>query len=173
MAGLTVSRILRWRVRRASCVVCWSCGCETHAWRRLIARKQSKSTGRRRTVESLRRKGCVGSLASRRAVMRMNVEQASKMLVVRADPLPVRGRPCRRSRVQPGFSGLTGVMTTARRQGDRHATTRDPSRRSTGRPTGGPRGPGRVAAEVGEARSTVEAGQCRRREGASLPEKCL
>ena len=44
------------------------------------------------------KKGCIGNLASRRAITRVNVEQASKILVAEADPPDLRGRPGRRAR---------------------------------------------------------------------------
>src|SRR5438128_11754604 len=80
-----------------------------------------------------------------------------------------RGRPP--SQVLQGSDtnpscGPTGVVATAwrykeigRNTGDLPQWVRDP--------TGRPRGTGRAGGGVGQARSTVETGECRRREGAS------
>jgi hypothetical protein len=94
-------------------------GCETHTWRRLYTRKQSRSIGRQQTVESLRRqRAASGSSASERATTRVNVEQAPKTLVAEADPPPEWGRPppAKASTID-AFVGSAGVMTVARHKG--------------------------------------------------------
>ena len=98
-----------------------------------------------------------GDSASVQAVTRVNAEQASKMLVVNADPLPEWGRPWSMSPRTTGCMGFTGVMATAcwyqdigRNTGDLRRWVRDP--------TGRPRGTGRAGEGGGQARSTDEAG---------------
>jgi len=144
-------------VRRVRCDE--SRRCETCVWRRLYARKQSKSIGRRQTVESLRcQRAALGSSASLRAITRVNVGQAPKALLRKlTHRLDGEGR-CRRSRGQPGFVGSAGVMTMARDKGNRHATREIRDGGRAGRPTGNPRGTGRAIVEVGEVHSTNEAG---------------
>ena len=92
------------------------------------------------------------------------------MLVVEADPLSERGRPLLLEMHNLCSSGSTGVMAMARDKG-KNTQSREihcgARLRGNWRPAR--ERPGRV--EVGEARSTDDAGQCRQREGASLSEK--
>ena len=65
-------------------------------------------------------------LASVQAVTRVNVEQASKITVVDADPPEIRGRPSLRvKRASRAARKSTGVVTTACTHG-RTAETREP-----------------------------------------------
>ena len=71
-----------------------SSGCESHTWKEVVPQEavgadREATNGREPSMS----KGCLGSSASLRAIMRVNVEQAPKTFLVEADPPPERGRP--------------------------------------------------------------------------------
>src|SRR6266849_3991409 len=104
----------------------WGVPCNDHrpCWRRCPtradverARKLTSGAAGQLAVSAPRDKGRVGGRAIRQAVMRVNAEQASKNIVVDADPPLTRGRPRgwgRRSTDAPVRS--TGVLAMACRR---------------------------------------------------------
>lgn len=97
--------------------------------------------------------------ASPRAVIYVNAEQASKMLVVEADPLPERGRPLIFELSTTGFRDFYRGKGDGTGQEEQQANMRDPCRwlKLENQPEAR-ESQAWASMEVGEVRSTVDAG---------------
>ena len=97
--------------------------------------------------------------ASPRAVIYVNAEQASKMLVVEADPLPERGRPLIFELSTTGLRDFYRGKGDGTRQEEQQANMRDPCRwlQLDDQPEAR-ESQAWASMEVGEVRSTEDAG---------------
>ena len=104
-------------------------------------------------------KGPLCGSASEQAVMQMNTEQVPKPSNVDADPAQTWGRlSSDRKRTKQALFESTGALVTACWQRSSVATRDLPSGVWRVQTTSSPRGHGKARREVGEARSTEEAG---------------
>ena len=137
-----------------------SCGCETHAWKEVVTQEavevdREVTNGREPSMS----KGCLGQLsesaghnASERRAGPENASRGSR-------PFTRKGKAnADEAESNLGLIGSTGVMTMARDKGNSQATREIRRGGRTGRPTRDSRETDWAVAEVGEARSTVEAG---------------